>query len=201
VANESHADRQRQDPIKIIPYDKSWPASFDHHRSRVESALRPWIVGPVEHIGSTSVPGLAAKPIIDMLARVSNFDHTAGIVEAMSGIGWTHAPEPDDQQARKWSFCFPDIVWRTHHLHVHEAGSQRWQSLLTFRDHMRSHPDDAAEYARIKTRLANADTHDRPRYRAGKAPFIEQLLIRLTTPDNETPDRLPVVGPEPPAGR
>jgi len=143
----------------------------------VESALRPWLVGPVEHVGSTSVPGLAAKPIIDMLARIPDYD-TGDIVGAMSGVGWVHAPEPGDDQNRKWSFCFPDVGWRTHHLHIFEIASVRWPLLLTFRDHLRDHPEDAAEYGRIKRALAAADAHDRPRYRGGKAPFIEELLNR-----------------------
>lgn len=148
--------------------------------------LHPWIVGPVEHIGSTSIPGMTAKPIIDMLARVPDYQHTAGIVEAMSSIGWNHAPEPGDVPARKWSFCFPDIRRRSHHLHIFEADPQNWQSLLTFRDHLRTHPDDAAEYGRLKTLLAAADAHDRPRYRAGKAPFIKDLLKRLDSSGKET---------------
>jgi GrpB-like predicted nucleotidyltransferase (UPF0157 family) len=185
VTNEPRVDRRRHDPIAIVPYDGGWPATFDRQRSRVEPALRPWIVGPVEHIGSTSIPGMAAKPIIDMLARVPDYQQTDGIVEAMSSIGWTHAPEPSDEQARKWSFCFPDIAWRTHHLHIFEANPNSWQSLLTFRDHMRTHPDDAAEYGRLKTLLAAADAHDRPRYRAGKAPFIQGLLKRLESSGKE----------------
>ena len=170
---------ERRDPIEIVPYDDGWPAAFERQRSRVEPVLRPWLVGPVEHIGSTSVPGLPAKPIIDMLARVTDHRHTAGIVEAMATVGWVHAPEPGDDEARKWSFCFPGIARRTHHLHVHEVESPVWRSLPAFRDHLRTHPGDAAEYARLKMLLAAADAHDRPRYRAGKAPFITDLLKRL----------------------
>jgi GrpB-like predicted nucleotidyltransferase (UPF0157 family) len=186
VTNESRVDRRRQDPIEILSYDSGWPAAFEQQRSRVESVLHPWIVGPVEHIGSTSIPGMTAKPIIDMLAPVPDYQHTAGIVEAMSSIGWNHAPEPGDVPARKWSFCFPDIRRRSHHLHIFEADPQNWRSLLTFRDHLRNHPDDAAEYGRLKTLLAAADAHDRPRYRAGKAPFIKDLLKRLDSSGKET---------------
>ena len=182
-------DRRRQDPIEIVPYDSGWPAAFDEQRSRVESALRPWLVGPVEHIGSTAIPGVAAKPIIDMLARVPDHRDTEGIVEAMAHIGWAHAPEPGDERARKWSFCFPDIAWRTHHLHIFEAGSGNWPCLLTFRDHLRTHPADAAAYGRLKMVLAAADARDRPGYRAGKAPFIEKLLERLAASGNGAEDR------------
>jgi len=185
VTSRSRTDPQRRDPIHIVPYDPNWPAAFEEQRSRVETVLCPWLVGPVEHIGSTSVPGLAAKPIIDMLARIPDYQ-TGDVVEAMSGIGWAHAPEPGDEAARKWSFCFPDPGWRTHHLHIFEAESKHWQSLPAFRDHLRTHPDDAAEYGRIKTALAADDAHDRPRYRAAKAPFIEGLLQQLN-PSGDRP--------------
>ncbi|WP_127504349.1 GrpB family protein [Actinoplanes solisilvae] len=160
--------------IQILPYDPTWPDAFERERPRVESALLPWLSAPVEHIGSTAVPGLAAKPIIDMMARVEDFA-AAGIVASMASIGWVHAPEPGDEEARKWSFCFPTTAGRTHHLHIYESTSDFWPRLIAFREHLRTHPDDAATYAQVKQMLAAADPHDRPRYRAGKAPFIEAL--------------------------
>jgi GrpB-like predicted nucleotidyltransferase (UPF0157 family) len=169
----------RRDPIEIVPYRDEWPALFERERSRVELALLPWLTAPVEHIGSTAVPGLAAKPIIDMLARVPAYDG-GDFAAALATVGWTHAPEPGDEPKRKWSFCFPVVAWRTHHLHIHEDASPFWPTLLTLRDHLRTHPADAAEYARLKQALATDDAHDRPRYRAGKAPFIEHLLQRAT---------------------
>jgi GrpB-like predicted nucleotidyltransferase (UPF0157 family) len=172
----------RQDPIKIVPYDVDWPVSFARERTRVEKALVGHLVGPVEHVGSTAIPGLAAKPIIDMLARIADHDRSAGIVADLSAIGWVHAPEPGDPEGRKWSFCFPDAAWRTHHLHVWEAGSPAWRRVLLFRDHLRRHPELAAEYGRMKAELASADDRDRPRYRSGKAPFIENILRELERP-------------------
>jgi GrpB-like predicted nucleotidyltransferase (UPF0157 family) len=175
----------RRDPIKVVPYDANWPAAFARERARIEAALRDHLVGHVEHVGSTAVPGLAAKPIIDMLACVDDYDRTAGIVTDLAAIGWVHAPEPGDQERRRRSFCFPDVAWRSHHLHVWEFGTPDWRRLLVFRDHLRRHPDLAAEYARIKAELAAADEHDRPRYRSGKAPFIEDVLARLAGPAPE----------------
>ncbi|GAA4729418.1 GrpB family protein [Phytohabitans rumicis] len=164
-----------------MPYDARWPSSFAQQQTRIESALRDYLVGRAEHVGSTAVPGLAAKPIIDMLALVDDYDQTAGIVAKLGDIGWVHAPEPGDHERRKWSFCFPDMAWRTHHLHIWEARSPDWRRLLLFRDHLRRHPDLAAEYARIKTELAAVDNHDRPRYRSGKTPFVEDVLRQLDT--------------------
>ncbi|MEU4242792.1 GrpB family protein [Actinoplanes sp. NPDC026619] len=173
---------KRQDPIKIMPYDPGWPDAFEAQRAAVAEALGPWIAGPVEHIGSTSVPGLAAKPIIDMMVCIGAYDDGHSATAALSRIGWLHAPEPGDEAGRKWSFCFPSIELRTHHLHVYESGNPLARQLLAFRDHLRSHPVDAAEYARLKSELAAADRHDRPRYRSGKAPFIQDVLRRAGRP-------------------
>lgn len=106
----------RLDEIAILPFDGQWPGLFEQQRERVAQALRPWLIGPVEHIGSTSIPGLPAKGIIDMLARVA--DYTDVEVTALEAIGWVHAPEPGDNEQRKWSFCYPSIAKRSHHLHV-----------------------------------------------------------------------------------
>jgi GrpB-like predicted nucleotidyltransferase (UPF0157 family) len=170
----------RQDPVVVVPYDAAWPRLFEQQRGPIETALQPWLIGPVEHIGSTAVPGLPAKPIIDMLARITDYDAGPRIIEAMHTIGWTHAPEPHDRDDREWEFCYPSIAYRIHHLHVLEHRSKAWPALLAFRDHLRSHPADAAEYARIKRELAAAHRHDRPAYRTGKAPFIHELIDRIT---------------------
>ena len=172
----------RQDPIKIVAYDPQWPSLFDRERPRVEAVLLPWLAAPVEHIGSTAVPGLAAKPIIDMLAVVSDYDAVAAAVPTMVAIGWAYAPEPGEEQERKLSFCHPDPGWRTHHLHVVEHGSPGWPTWLAFRDHLRTHPEDVLEYARIKHELAARDDRDRPAYRAGKAPFITSRIPKAEVP-------------------
>lgn len=173
----SDEEAVRLDRIVIQPYDPGWPALFEAARCGVEAALAGLLVGPVEHIGSTSVPGLPAKPIIDMLARIGDYDRCGrSTAAALDAIGWWHAPEPGDEADRKLSFCHPDIARRTHHLHVVEVGSSGWPTWLAFRDHLRTHAADAAAYARLKTTLANQNDQDRPRYRAGKAPFIEAVL-------------------------
>ncbi|MEV4274591.1 GrpB family protein [Actinoplanes xinjiangensis] len=170
----------RHDPIRMVAYRPEWAAEFERERARIAAALAPWAAGPVEHIGSTAVPGLAAKPIIDMMVSLTDHRHGAEVRSALAALGWAHAPEPGDRERSKWSFCFPDPGWRTHHLHVYEVGDPVPPSLIVFRDHLRAHPEDATEYGRIKTALATADAHDRPRYRAGKAPFIQAVLARAT---------------------
>ena len=171
----------RLDPIVIVPYDPAWATSFDVERDRVHGALGDLVVRPVEHIGSTAVPGLAAKPIIDMLAVVADIDEAHGAIARLQTVEWVHAPEPTDAIDRSLSFCTPSIARRTHHLHVVEDGSDDWRGWLAFRDHLRTHPEVAQEYAALKEGLATrhgANPNERDAYRGGKADFIVSVTER-----------------------
>ena len=169
----------RQDSIEIVDHDPRWPSDYDRERRRLEPVLAAWLVAPINHIGSTAVPGLPAKPIIDMLAVVEDRDTFGNAIGLVRELGWVHAPEPGDEAHRKWSLCFPSVAHRTHHLHVVEHRSPDWPRWLAFRDHLRINPEVAAEYTRIKRHLVEQDAEDRVRYRSQKAPFIESVLKTL----------------------
>ena len=168
----------RQDLIVIEAYDPGWADSFRIQKAALEDVLHDWLVAPVAHIGSTSVPGLPAKPIIDMLAVIDHYEAFSPALAELQRVGWIPAPEPDDAHRRKWSACFPGVEHRTHHLHVVELHSVGWRDWLLFRDYLRTNVEDAARYARLKTELAAADRNDRARYRAGKSPLISEIMER-----------------------
>jgi GrpB-like predicted nucleotidyltransferase (UPF0157 family) len=171
----------RLDPIVIVAYDPAWGTSFDVERDHVQRALGDLLTRPVEHIGSTAVPGLAAKPIIDMLAVVETVDDAPSAIARLEAVDWVHAPEPTDAIDRSLSFCTPSIAHRTHHLHVVEDASEGWRGWLAFRDHLCAHPDVAAAYATLKTELAarhGANPDERDEYRSGKADFIVGVVKR-----------------------
>lgn len=166
----------RLDRIRIEDYDPDWPLLFEEQRRSVTSVLANRLVMPIEHIGSTAVPGLPAKPIIDMLGVIGSYEAFGSTLPELSERGWLLAPEPGDESARKYSLCYPTIEFRTHHLHIVEP-DWGWQDLLIYRDYLRAHPDVVAAYAALKRRLAATDDQDRPRYRAAKAPFIRETLV------------------------
>ena len=173
----------RLDPIVIRPYDPAWPHAFEMERDRIEPALRPWLTHPIEHMGSTSVPGLPAKPIIDMLAVVRNVGDVQQTIPALRSLGWVEAPEPGDEEHRKRSFCTSSVAIRTHHLHVVEEDSSRWPDWLAFRDFLRAHAGLAGAYAALKRELAEqhgGDPNRRDAYRSGKARFIEEVTELAT---------------------
>ena len=168
----------RTDPIVVRPYDPAWPRAFEKESRRIETVLRPGLVYPLEHMGSTSIPGLPAKAIVDMLAVVSDIDDVLGVVDALDALGWVQAPEPGDEEQRARSFCTPTIANRTHHLHVVEERSEHWRGWLAFRDYLRTHPGLAGAYAALKNKLAavhGADPNRRDSYRDGKAQFIREV--------------------------
>jgi GrpB-like predicted nucleotidyltransferase (UPF0157 family) len=168
----------RADPIVIVAHDPEWANVFARERARLQAAFGTAVVRPIEHIGSTSVPGLPAKAIVDMLAVVDRIDDADAGQPAVEATGWIAAPEPEDADERRRSFCFPSIELRTCHLHVVEEREPAWRGWLAFRDHLRVHADVAAQYASLKRTLAiehGTDPDDRAAYRAGKAAFIRAV--------------------------
>lgn len=185
----------RQDPIQICAYDPQWPLNFERERRRITPILLPWLAQPIEHIGSTSVPGLAAKPIIDMVAVVNEVSLVVGARGALEDIEWMHAPEPGDEAERKLSFCFPCVEIRTHHLHVVEASSGQWRGWLAFRDYLRAHPEAVREYAALKERLARqygSDPNDRDAYRSGKTNWVQTMTSEALAEGSQKPLEGPV---------
>jgi GrpB-like predicted nucleotidyltransferase (UPF0157 family) len=131
------------------------------------------VVGGIHHVGSTAVPGLDAKPVIDILAGVEDLPGSRGCLGPLAGLGYLYAPyRPDEMH---W-LCKPGLSKRTHHLHLVPSGSRRFQEELAFRDRLRSDPATAAEYAALKRRLAAIFEHDREAYTQGKADFIRAVL-------------------------
>ncbi|NLD55282.1 MAG: GrpB family protein [Burkholderiaceae bacterium] len=159
--------------IEIVPWDPDWPRRFAAERDAVAAALRPWIVGGIEHIGSTAVPGLAAKPVIDIMVPVASLEASAHALAAAATIGYLH--DPYKAEVMHW-LCKPSPTVRTHHLHLVPHHSRLWHERLAFRDALRSDSRLRSEYAALKQHLAAQVGHDREAYTDGKTGFIERVL-------------------------
>jgi GrpB-like predicted nucleotidyltransferase (UPF0157 family) len=163
--------------VKVVPYDPRWPADFEGERDRLRSALGEVAVR-VDHNGSTAVPGLAAKPIIDIQVSVARLHEIDGYAPALARLGYVHMAHADDDRC---PFFFRPAEWpHTHHVHVVEAGSDEERRTLAFRDYLRQHPDVAREYAALKRDLAAR--HDgltagsREAYAEAKTAFVNRIL-------------------------
>ena len=167
------ADQQ----VGVAAPDPAWADRFAEQRVAVEELLRPWLAGPVEHIGSTAVPGLRAKPVVDMLAPVSSLPGARAALPALEGAGWLFWPQDPCGHYRLW-LLRPRPEARTHHLQVVEAAHPHASALLAFRDALRADTGLRREYASVKERLAEQHRDNRNAYTNAKAAFIERALAR-----------------------
>ena len=154
------------------------PAAFDAVSARISEALGDLAIR-IEHVGSTSVPGLAAKPIIDVGVSVGALIPRAPIVERLEAIGFTFQVDPTTPEHLYFKMNEGDV--RKVQVHVSEAGSDWERRHLAFRDWLRTHPEDAAAYVDLKRRLASLHPNDVFTYTESKGPFIEATLDRSST--------------------
>lgn len=168
----------REEPVDLAPYDPAWPRKFEQERVRLAPVLAPWLAGTIEHIGSTAVPGLVAKPIIDIMAAVRDLPSSLDARTALRALGYMYFPYRAD--VMHW-FCKPSPARRTHHLHLVPESSTLWADRIVFRDHLRASPSAAAEYAALKTALAVRYRFDREAYTDAKSGFIQSVLERAST--------------------
>jgi GrpB-like predicted nucleotidyltransferase (UPF0157 family) len=164
---------------ELHPHDPSLTARAVAERERLLALLAPWLVDGVEHVGSTAVPGLDAKPIIDLMASARDLDVV--VVQAdepLTAEGWHYVPPELDGRPWRRFFVKPDASGqhRVAHLHVIQAGHPRWAEQLTFRDALRRDAGLARRYGDLKRRLAAAHADDREAYSDAKASFIADAL-------------------------
>jgi GrpB-like predicted nucleotidyltransferase (UPF0157 family) len=159
-------------PVEIVPYDPSWPGRFSQEEAMLRRTLAAWLAGPIEHIGSTAIPGLVAKPVIDIMATVDSLNASRPAISALADLGYCYFPYRADSE--HW-FCKPSPAFRTHHLHLVPLESRLWNEAIAFRDYLRSHPKIAFEYADLKGQLAQQYRFDREASPEAKGPFIARI--------------------------
>ena len=167
-----------QPPVVIEPYDPTWPTKFEAERGVLQAALEPWLAGPIVHIGSTSVPGLPAKPIIDIMAAVRDLPPSLPAIEALKPLSYCYFPYKADEM--HW-FCKPSDLERTHHLHLVPVNSQLWRDRLAFRDRLSIDVALRNAYAKLKFELASNFREDREAYTEAKSEFIQSALQKGST--------------------
>jgi GrpB-like predicted nucleotidyltransferase (UPF0157 family) len=176
-------------PVVIADYNPDWPAMYDRERQRIMDAAGDCVID-IQHVGSTSVPGLAAKPVIDIMPGVRNLEDVQHIIEPLKRLGYECVPADVDDipERRYFRRGFP----RSHHLHVVETTSEFWRRHLAFRDYLRAHPGAAREYETLKRRLATQYGDDRLGYVNAKTEFIlgiEEKAALATSPSSLSAQR------------
>jgi GrpB-like predicted nucleotidyltransferase (UPF0157 family) len=177
---EQRIRRVVQEDVAIVPYDPRWPAWFHREKEHLLSCLPNELIRRIEHFGSTAVPGLSAKPVIDMLVEVTDLQATrtriAPILEAQGyDYFWRPTRGEDGPPFYAWFIKRdPGSGVRTHHIHMVEGYFEHWDRLL-FRDYLIEHPHVAREYEGLKIHLSSAYPNDRVAYTAGKTDFVVRV--------------------------
>lgn len=165
------------EPIVIVDYDPAWPLVFEQLRATISAVLEELAVR-IEHVGSTAVPELPAKPIIDIDVVIESASHLSATIERLSSLGYVHRGclgIPDRE-----AFDRPDGT-PPHHLYVCTTDSAELRRHVAFRDYLRAHPQDASAYGLLKKSLAVRFRNDRDAYTDCKTTFISEILQRAAS--------------------
>jgi len=161
----------RRGIVKLVPHRPAWKELFAEEKDRLEEVIGHQVVD-IQHIGSTSIPGMVAKPILDIGIAVVDFEASEVSIDPIEGLGYQYRGEHGIPRRHYFVKGNP----RTHHLHMLEVNSRDWKAHLLFRSYLTSHPDIAQEYAELKIDLAERYRTDREVYQEGKDAFIERIL-------------------------
>jgi GrpB-like predicted nucleotidyltransferase (UPF0157 family) len=168
-----------QEDVVIVPYNPEWPRMFELEKNHLLSCLPSKLVKRIEHFGSTAIPDLSAKPIIDILVEVASLEETKNkIVPILTGQGYEYFWRPtwgdDTPPFYTWFIKRNSQGKRTHHIHMVEKGFEHWDRLM-FRDYLIEYRDIAKEYQTLKLRSANDFPNDRVAYTNAKTEFIVKI--------------------------
>jgi GrpB-like predicted nucleotidyltransferase (UPF0157 family) len=166
------------EPVELVAPDPAWQEAGRRAGQSLDAVLGALLVSPVEHVGSTAIPGLPAKPILDLLAEVSDLALAEQVADLLAPQGWHYVPPELDGRPHERFFVQVADDHRVAHLHLLLAGSAQWQDLVRFRDLLRANRQLAADYAALKVTLAEAHREDRERYTAAKYDFVSDVLGR-----------------------
>lgn len=159
--------------VELHPHNPEWVSKFEREKTRILEALGDKTLA-IEHIGSTSINGLAAKPIIDIMVGVDNLNQVADWIPLLLDIKYEYVPKPECIDRR----FFRKGPWGQGicHLHICEHDSTEWQDKILFREYLRLHPEAVREYAFLKEELAHVHKLDRHAYTERKGPFIRRII-------------------------
>jgi GrpB-like predicted nucleotidyltransferase (UPF0157 family) len=159
--------------VEVVPHDPRWRDSFETESRRIAEALGENVVA-IHHIGSTAIPGIHAKPVVDLLIEVGDIAEVDGRSPEMESIGYEVKGEYGIPGRRYFRKDDPEGT-RTHNVHAFQAGSEQVARHLAFRDYMIAHPTDAQRYSELKRKLTAAHPHSIEDYMDGKDGFIQEM--------------------------
>jgi len=159
--------------VKLSKYNPKWKALFEEESNKLLSVASDYFED-IQHMGSTAIPGIVSKPIIDILAAINSLSNISRIIDPLKKLDYIHRGEQGI--SRRHLFVKGGEEFRTNHLHVVEKNHQEWTKHILFRDYLRANPEEAEEYSRLKQALFKKFELDRKNYTTGKSEFIQVII-------------------------
>ncbi len=170
-------------PIAIVPYRAQWPSLYEEEKRRISAALGNRME-QIEHFGSTAIPGLAAKPVIDIMIGVQRLDQAEECIPILESLGYTYMPELEAELPDR-RFLWKEMAsTQRYHIHLTQVHGPLWENPLAFRDYLREHPEEAERYGQLKADLAAQCGSDIGSYIQGKTAFVQQILDKAKANDH-----------------
>jgi GrpB-like predicted nucleotidyltransferase (UPF0157 family) len=157
--------------VRLAPYSSRWSELYELEEQSLREAIGAYVLD-IQHVGSTAIPGMVAKPILDVVVAIDSFEAAAVCIEPMERLGYEYRGENGIPRRHYFTKGEP----RTHHVHMLEQDNPEWRRMIVFRDALRSDPSLAEEYAMLKKELAKKHSSNRVAYTDGKAAFVERVV-------------------------
>ncbi len=176
-----------QEGVLLVESNPGWPAKFEEERRLLTPALAPWLESPLEHVGSTAVPGLLAKPVVDVLGAVADLEAACAAISVLEDLGYHYAP----YRSRLHWFCKPSAAQRDFHLILLERSHPEWARRLAFRNLLRTDAASARAYVDCKREAARQHPCDREAYTQAKGPLVDALTLEALRRGHGPPGMTP----------
>jgi GrpB-like predicted nucleotidyltransferase (UPF0157 family) len=160
--------------VILVPHHKKWKNLFEKEKRMLEKQIGHLVV-EIQHIGSTAIPPILAKPILDIGIGIHKLSNAKSVVKAMKKMGYTHVSK--SRHHYEYLFVKGPESKRTHHIHLLRYKGKVWNKMISFRDYLQQHPSVAKQYERLKVRLAKKFQHQRPAYTKAKRSFVDHIAM------------------------
>lgn len=170
----------QEEKIFLVPYDPSWPAKFLKEKELIGKTIGGYITGEIHHVGSTAIPGLSAKPIVDILVGVESLTKSRPCIKILEKINYVYYPYKEEYE--HW-FCKPSPQHREFHLHLMPADSPEFKAKIAFRDYLIAYPEEKQRYEDLKLGLVKRFENDREAYTQAKTDFVKEIVTKALGSD------------------
>ena len=172
--------KKNEEPVILLPHDPNWTKKFEKEKKLIEGIIGKYITGGINHVGSTAIPGLSAKPIVDIMVGIDSLEKASPAVKLLEKINYSYFP-----YKRRYMYWFRKPALpnkREFHLNLIPTVNPEFKAKIAFRDYLLSHPEEVKRYEDLKVDLAKKFENDREAYTEAKTEFVKEIVTKALGP-------------------